>query len=114
MLDLRSADAERKRAEGPVRGGVGVAADDGLAGLGDSLFRSDDVTDALVGALVAERGNAEFLAIDVELPDLRLGDLVEDGEVEGMRGARMVDSAKGEVGTADFESTVAQALKRLG
>ena len=43
------ADAEGDGAEGAVRGGMAVAADDGHTGLGDAEFGSDDVHDALVG-----------------------------------------------------------------
>ena len=43
------ADAKGDRAEGAVRGGVAVAADDRHTWLGDAQFRSDDVYDALIG-----------------------------------------------------------------
>jgi hypothetical protein len=47
MLDLRRADAVRQRAEGAVRRGVAVAADDGHAGQREALLGADDVDDAL-------------------------------------------------------------------
>jgi hypothetical protein len=47
MLDLGRADAMRQRAEGAMRRGVAVAADDGHAGQGPALFGADDVHDAL-------------------------------------------------------------------
>ena len=49
VLDFAGADAEGESAEGPVGGGVRVAADDGAAGLGGAEFGSDHVDDALVG-----------------------------------------------------------------
>ena len=47
MLDLGGADAEGERAEGAMRRGVAVAADDGHAGLGQALLGADDMDDAL-------------------------------------------------------------------
>ena len=47
VLDLAGADAVRQRAEGAVRGGVAVAADDGGAGQRKALLGSDHVHDAL-------------------------------------------------------------------
>ena len=56
VLDLARADAEGQRAEGAVGGGVGVAAHDGHARLGEALLGADDVDDAL--ARVAHRVEA--------------------------------------------------------
>jgi hypothetical protein len=53
VLDLARADAEGHRAEGTVRRGVAVAADDGDARHRETQLRADDVHDALL--LVAER-----------------------------------------------------------
>ncbi len=47
VLDLGRADAMRQRAEGAMRRGVAVAADDGHAGQGEALLGADDVDDAL-------------------------------------------------------------------
>jgi hypothetical protein len=47
MLHLGRADAVRQRAEGAVRGGMAVAADDGHAGQRPALFGADDMDDAL-------------------------------------------------------------------
>ena len=52
MRHLRGADAEGERAQRAVGRGVGIAAHQGQAGLGDSLLRPDDMGDAL--PLVAE------------------------------------------------------------
>ena len=51
MLDLGRADAVRQRAEGAMRRGMAVAADDGRAGQGEALLGPDHMDDAL--ALVA-------------------------------------------------------------
>ena len=47
MLDLAGADAVGQGAEGPMGGGVAVAADDGHARLGAALFRPDHMDDAV-------------------------------------------------------------------
>ena len=47
MLDLGGADAVGQRAEGAVRRGVAVAADDGRARQREALLGADDVDDAL-------------------------------------------------------------------
>ena len=79
--DLGGSDAECQRAERPVRAGVGVPADNGLAGLGGAEFRADDVDDAALVAVHAAQLEAEFLAVAFHLQDLlvrgRLADHLE-------------------------------------
>ena len=70
MLDLRRADAVRERAEGAVRGGVAVAADDGRARQREALLRPDDVNDALAAVELVVIFDAEFLRVDRQLLDL--------------------------------------------
>ena len=53
VLDLGGPDAEGERPEGPMGGGVAVAAYDRHARLGEALLGADDVHDPLV--LVAHR-----------------------------------------------------------
>jgi hypothetical protein len=55
MLDLGRADAMRERAEGAMRRGVAVAADDRHARQREALLGADDVDDAL--AMVEARNN---------------------------------------------------------
>ncbi len=59
----RRADAVRQRAEGAVRRGVAVAADDGGAGQGEALLRPDDVDDALTAVELAEIFDAELARV---------------------------------------------------
>ena len=70
MLDLRRADAKRQRAEGAMRRGVAVAADDRHAGLRDALLGSDNVHDALADIAFVEIFDAEFRGVGRELLDL--------------------------------------------
>ena len=60
VFDFAGADAEGQRAERAVRGGVAVAADDGLSRLRDAEFGADDVHDALIAAEHIEETDAGF------------------------------------------------------
>ena len=71
MLDLGGADAVGERAEGAVRRGVAVAADDGHAGQGEALLRADDVDDALAVVELVEILDAELARILGERRDLQ-------------------------------------------
>ena len=72
MLDLRGADAVGQRAEGAVRAGMAVAADDRRAGQGEALLRTDDVDDALALIEFVEIFEAEHLGVLGEIGDLLL------------------------------------------
>ena len=115
MLDLARADAEGQRAERAVRRGVGVAADDRHAGLGDAELRPDDVDDAL--AVGAERvdGDAELRAVALERLDLHAAELVLDERGGGGAVGRRVVVGGGEraVGAADRAAGEAQAVEGL-
>jgi hypothetical protein len=49
MLHLRRADSKRESAKGTVRGSMRIAAHNCHAGERETLFRTDDVDDALAG-----------------------------------------------------------------
>ena len=63
VLDLARADAEGERAEGAVRRGVRVAADDRHAGLRDAELGPDHVDDALTAVPEAVVRDAELLDV---------------------------------------------------
>ncbi len=63
VLDLGGADPEGQGSEGPVGGGVAVAADDGLSREGDPLFGGDHMDDPLTGVVHGEVGHAEMAGI---------------------------------------------------
>ena len=69
-LDLARPDPERERPERPVGRGVGVAAHDRHARLGEPQLRADDVDDALVVAAEAVERDPELRAVRLELLDL--------------------------------------------
>ena len=85
VLDLGGADAESEGAEGAVGGGVGVAADDRHARLGQAEFRTDHVDDALGLRAEAVDRHAEVLGILLQRLDLLAGERV--GDQLGGRGA---------------------------
>ena len=114
VLDFAGADTEGESAEGAVSGGVGIAANDGLAWLGDAEFGADDVDDALVLAVHVEEANAEFVAVALEGFELELGVVVEDGEGAIGGGDGMVHDGEGEVGAADGAAFGAEAGEGLG
>ena len=113
VLDFAGTDAESESAEGAVRGGMRVAADDGLAWLSDAEFRADDVDDALILAVHVEEANAGFAAIFFEGVELKLGVLIENGEGAVGGGDGVVHDGEGEIGAADFTALGAKAGEGL-
>ena len=69
VAHLGGADAERDGAERAVRRGVGIAAGDGRARLGDALFGADHVHDALLPAAEIEIGDSELLRVPAQFLD---------------------------------------------
>ena len=113
MAHLAGADAERQRAERSVRGGVTVAADDGHAGLRESLFGTHDVHDALLVAGQVVKTNAEVGAILFHLIELGFADGVENRQVVRRGGRGVIHGRDGQVRPADFQAAVAQRLEGL-
>ena len=115
VLDFAGADAEGEGAEGSVGAGVGVAADDGHAGLGGAELGSDHVDDALVAVLHVEELDAEVGAVLAQGVDLLGGDLVDDVEAVGGAGGGdvVIDGGDVAVGTADLAAGQAQAVEGL-
>src|SRR5665213_2621910 len=70
VSDFGRTDAEGEGAEGPVRTGVAVAADQSLAGLREPELRTNDVNDAALAASEAEQLDAELSAVALQLRDL--------------------------------------------
>ena len=70
MLDLGGADTMGQRSERAVGGGVAVAADDGHAGLGPTLFGTDDVHNALADIIHVIKLDPEVCRVLPEFLDL--------------------------------------------
>ena len=113
VLDLGRADAERERAERPVRRRVAVAADDRHARLREPLLRPDDVDDALAPVADAEVRQAELLGVLADGGDLRDGQRVGPRLVAVGRRHVVVDGQQREVGAADLAPGQPQRLEGL-
>jgi hypothetical protein len=113
VFDFAGADTESESAERAVRGGVTVAADDGLPGLSDAELRADYVDDALVFAVHVKQTDAEFFAILFESFKLQLGVLVEDGQGAIGGGDGMVHHGEGEIGATNFTAFGTEPSKGL-
>ena len=108
MLDLTCADAERQCAKRAVSSGMAVPADDSHAGLRQSLFRTNDVDNALLPAMRPIERNAEFAAVLLKLGDLGLSHLIDDGQVAIVSRDAVVGRPEGQIRTSHFETTLAQ------
>ena len=113
VLDLGGADAEREGAERAVRGGVGVAADDRHAGLGEPELRADDVDDALLDVAERVQTDAVLGGVATQRLDLRAADGVLDRLVPVERGDVVVLGGEGQVGTAYGAPGQSQAVEGL-
>ena len=113
VLDLARADAEGHRAEGAVRRGVAVAADDGDARHREAELRADDVDDALL--LVAERvqADAELRGVAAQRLDLRAARQIGDRLVDVERRGVVVLGRDREIEAAHRAALGAQAVERL-
>ncbi len=117
MAHFGGADAKGEGAKGPVRRGVRVATDDGLARLGESQLGSDDVHDATAAVLQVEQLDAELARVVLELFDLLRRRVDRDGDsaehLLGARGRGMVHGREREIRTAQLQTALAQLGIRL-
>ena len=112
--DLGGADAEGQRAEGSVGGGVGVAAGDGHAGLGQAHFRADDMNDALQARVEPEEGDAEFLHVFLDGAHHLLGLVVGEGPGLALGGHDVVHGGEGAVGIGHLQALFRHHVEGLG
>lgn len=66
MFNFGGTDAQRKAAECPVSTGMGVATNDGHAGVGEALFRAYNLEGPLANVVQAEIRNLEVLASNLQ------------------------------------------------
>ena len=94
MLDFRGADTVRQAGKGAMRRGMRVAADDGHAGQCRTVFRANDVHDALLRVFKREIGQrADFANIAIQRFNLLTGNRVFDA-LFPMIGRRIVVSRR--------------------
>src|SRR5271168_1267825 len=110
MLHLAGPDAECERSKSAVGGGVAVAADHGHAGLRQTQFGADHVHDPLTVTIQAVTAQAAVAAIPFERLHWSRADLVDNRQASRRRGGGMVRGRNGQVGTADLDTALAQAL----
>jgi len=114
IADLAGADPEGDRSESPVGGGVGIAAGNGGAGLGDALFRADDVDDALFSRGDVEEGDAEVGTILAEFLDHGVRQSVLKGLHPLVGGHDVVDRGKGPPRESHLQAQIAEHAEGLG
>ena len=83
VLDLRSADPQRQRAERPVRRSVRIAADDGHPGLRVAHLGADHVHDALTRRAPRIHRDGELVGVALERLHLASAHLVRDRTARG-------------------------------
>ncbi len=114
MLDLGRADTMCQSAECAMGGGMAVTADDGHARQGKTLFRADDMDDALADVLFGIVFDAEVGGVLRERLDLNAAFLVLDAFVAIRRGRYIVvDDGERLFRRTDLAAGHAQAFESL-
>jgi len=97
-----------------VGAGVGIAAHQGHAGLGEALLRADDVNDALAPVIHAELVEAEVVAVGVQGLHLGAGYCIGDARVAIRGGDVVVRRGQHGIDAPQLAAVHAQALEGLG
>ena len=105
---------ERNVAEGAVRAGVAVAADERDAGLRQAHLGPDDVHDPLAGVAQVEQADAELAAVAFDGRHHLFGQAVGEGAGLVIGGDDVVDGGQRPLGIHDLELPVAEHGERLG
>ena len=117
MPDLGGADAERQRPEGPVGGGVAVAADHGHARAGEALLRPGDMHHTPGLAAPVSQFDAVGGGVDPQRVDLGLGLIGDIGAfpVSARRqgGGRVVQGGEGLVRATHLDAPGIELAERL-
>ena len=101
-----------KSAEGAVGAGVAVAASERHARLGKPELRSDDVDDALVHAVQAEKLHAELCDVFFERLSQLFGFLIEKRPLAKIRRHDVIDRREGTIAKRDIHAVFAQHIER--
>ena len=113
MFDLGGADAEGQRAEGAMRRGMRIAADDRRAGQGEALLGPDDMHDALADIVHAEIIDAEIGRVLFQGLDLNAALLVVDALRTVGGGHIMVGDREGRFRMPDLAAGGAESFECL-
>ena len=113
VAHLAGADAEGDRTKGTVGGGVGVAAGDGHARLGEAQLRGDHVHDALTATAEAMQGDAVLSAVGLKRGEHLLGQRVGEGPCLGGGGHDVIHRGHRALGVAHAQAQILQAGESL-
>jgi len=92
---------------------VTVTADDGHARLCTSEFGTDDMYNTAMRTGHAVQSDSKLSGVDFHLFDLRRRHRIRNRDADGSRWDGMVHRGESLIGTADFESTLAQTREGL-
>ncbi|MNS58221.1 hypothetical protein D3C72_911330 [compost metagenome] len=113
VLDFGGSDTKRQRTERAVRGGMGVAADDGHSRQGDALLRTHYVDDALIRVVQIVQLNAEGVAVLNQLLHLDTRHLARRVDVFGLSRHVVIHRGEGFTRLANGTIVRAQTVKGL-
>ena len=113
VADLAGADPKSHRPEGAMGGGVRIAAGDGGARLGDALFGSDDVDDALFSGRDVEKSHPVVGAVFAQLLDHGVGQSVLERLHPLVGRDDVVNRGEGSLRKGDFEAKIPKHTERL-
>ena len=113
VAHLTGADAERDRSEGAVGGGMGIAAGDGHARLGETKFGGDHVHDALTASAKAMQGDAVLGAVGLEGDQHLLRQRIGEGPRLGGGGHDVIHRGHGALGVAHAQAQIPEACEGL-
>src|SRR5436190_22239883 len=113
MLDLRSANTKRERAECAMGARVTITTYDSHARLRESKLRTDDVDNTLLGRVHIKEPNSEFAAIVLQCFDLFFCDRIKNWSAAGFSWDVVVNRGDRPKGLANFAPSGTQAIKCL-
>ena len=102
MLYFGGANPKGERAERAMRGGMAIAANNGLTGLSKSLFGSDHMHNAAIWAIQTVKFDAEIFAILLKLMQLLNRHRIRAFKVKGDSWRRMIHRPDGAIRSANF------------
>ena len=114
IADLTGTNPKGNGSECTVGGGVGISAGDGHAGMRETLFRTDNMDDALLAGWQIKKGNTEFLTIFSECLQHLCRKTIGKWFNLVLRWNDMIDGGEGSLRVGDGESKVPQHPKSLG
>ena len=113
ITHLAGADAKGDRAEGPVGGGVGIAAGHGEARLGQAQFRGHHMHDPLAATAEAVEGDAVIAAVALQSGEHLLRQGIGKGSGLAGGGNDVIHRGHRALGMAHLEAQILQCREGL-